>query len=429
MPLPSSINDLSQTAGSNSPSGSEAPSLIDDYLRTYASYIAQHRDGKGFALEASVASAATCDIGAANSLVVQITGTTGITSFGTTYSGPRIVRFAAALTLTHSASLVLPGAANITTAAGDALLAVPNGNPASGYRVVAYQRANGQALSADLATATGVLPVANGGTGQTTAAGIQSILPVNQTRVDVASAATVNLTTGAANTDHINITGTTGITLFTVAAGRLLFVRFAGALTLTNNANIVTQTGQNIITQAGDTCILRATAANVVEVLSYSGLSRIVNSTSITLTSQTAVDFTGIPPWAKRINIMLVGVSTSGTSLVQVQIGSTTFTTSGYLGSGVTLGSTNSVTGNNNTSGFLIEGVSAGTVVRHGIITLQNVTGNTWVMSSVGGRSEIGFGQIGGGTLTLGGVLDRVRITTIGGTDTFDAGSVNISWE
>lgn len=264
MPLPSSINDLSQTAGSNSPSGSEAPSLIDDYLRTYAAYIAQHRDGKGYALEATVASAATCDIGAANSLVVQITGTTGITSFGTTYSGPRIVRFAAALTLTNSASLVLPGAANITTAAGDFLIAVPNGNPASGYRVLAYTPA---ALAPG--GVSGVVPVANGGTGQTTAAGIQSILPINQVRVDVASASTVNLTTAAASTDHINITGTTGINLFTVAAGRTFFVRFAGALTLTNNANIVTQSGANTVTAAGDTCILRATAANVVEVLAY----------------------------------------------------------------------------------------------------------------------------------------------------------------
>lgn len=156
MPLPSSINDLSQTAGSNSPSGSEAPSLIDDYLRTYAAFIAQHRDGKGFALEATVASAATCDIGAANSLVVQITGTTGVTSFGTTYSGPRIVRFAAALTLTHSASLVLPGAANITTAAGDFLIAVPNGNPASGYRVVGYHRAAGLPTLQGLITASGL---------------------------------------------------------------------------------------------------------------------------------------------------------------------------------------------------------------------------------------------------------------------------------
>ncbi|MGL6246201.1 hypothetical protein [Pseudomonas sp.] len=45
MPIPSSINDLSTAAGSNSPAGSESPSLIDDYLRTYASYIALLRDG------------------------------------------------------------------------------------------------------------------------------------------------------------------------------------------------------------------------------------------------------------------------------------------------------------------------------------------------------------------------------------------------
>ncbi|MDR6163469.1 hypothetical protein [Pseudomonas fluorescens] len=47
MPIPSSITDLSQTAGSNSPAGSESPSLIDDYLRTYASYIAILRDSRG----------------------------------------------------------------------------------------------------------------------------------------------------------------------------------------------------------------------------------------------------------------------------------------------------------------------------------------------------------------------------------------------
>lgn len=92
---------------------------------------------------------------------------------------------------------------------------------------------------------------------------------LNTTRIDVASAATVNLTSSAPNTRHINITGTTTITAFTVAAGQTYFVRFAGALTLTNNAGIVTQSGANITTAAGDTCILRATAANVVEVMSY----------------------------------------------------------------------------------------------------------------------------------------------------------------
>lgn len=92
---------------------------------------------------------------------------------------------------------------------------------------------------------------------------------LNATRIDVASAATVNLTTAAPNTRHINITGTTTITGFTVAAGQTYFVRFNAALTLTNNASIVTQSGANITTAAGDTCILRATAANVVEVLAY----------------------------------------------------------------------------------------------------------------------------------------------------------------
>lgn len=92
---------------------------------------------------------------------------------------------------------------------------------------------------------------------------------LDTTRIDVASATTVNLTTGAPTTRHINITGTTAITGFTVAAGLTYFVRFAASLTLTNGAGLVTQTGANIVTQSGDTCILRATAVNTVEVVSY----------------------------------------------------------------------------------------------------------------------------------------------------------------
>lgn len=144
MPVPSSITDLSTTASSNSPSGSESPITADDYLRTISAFVATLRDGKGQSAEATVASASTADIGAASSPFVQITGTTTITSFGTTYSGARYVRFAAALTLTHNATtLILPGAANITTAAGDMLVAVPTGNPGSGWRVVAYSNASG----------------------------------------------------------------------------------------------------------------------------------------------------------------------------------------------------------------------------------------------------------------------------------------------
>ena len=95
------------------------------------------------------------------------------------------------------------------------------------------------------------------------------------TRIDVASAATTDLTALAPSSRNINITGTTTITAFTIASGQLYFVRFNAALTLTNNGSIVTQTGANITTAAGDTCVIRATADNVVEVLFYSfGVAR-----------------------------------------------------------------------------------------------------------------------------------------------------------
>lgn len=140
MPVPSAITDLSQTAGSNSPAGSESPITTDDYFRTYASFIAMLRDGKGFTDMVTLASGSTTDIGGQNAMAVEITGTTTITSFGTTYNGPRFMRFTGALTLTHNATtLILPGGANITTIAGDTCIAIPTSS-ANGWVVLAYQR-------------------------------------------------------------------------------------------------------------------------------------------------------------------------------------------------------------------------------------------------------------------------------------------------
>src|SRR5687768_13499841 len=76
--------------------------------------------------ELDLASAATCDIGGQASTKLRITGTTGITSFGTNYRGPILLRFAGAVTLTHNATtLRVPGNANMTTTAGDVLMAWP----------------------------------------------------------------------------------------------------------------------------------------------------------------------------------------------------------------------------------------------------------------------------------------------------------------
>lgn len=124
------------------------------------------------AAEGSIASAATCDIGAAGSLFVAVTGTTTITSLGSGANCLRFLRFAGALTLTHDATcLVLPGAANIVTAAGDTALFSSDGS--GHWRCRHYSRADGQPVAAHLTPASvtascfqGKLvgSVANGGT-------------------------------------------------------------------------------------------------------------------------------------------------------------------------------------------------------------------------------------------------------------------------
>jgi hypothetical protein len=140
MPVPSAITDLSQTASSNYPTGAESPITADDYFRAHAAFIAALRDGKGFTDMVQLASGITTDIGGQNSMAVEITGTTTITSFGTTYNGPRFLRFTGALTLTHNATtLYLPGAVNIKTVAGDTCIAIPNSS-ANGWVIVSYQR-------------------------------------------------------------------------------------------------------------------------------------------------------------------------------------------------------------------------------------------------------------------------------------------------
>lgn len=116
MPVPSSIRDLSTVPGSNSPPGSEAVGTsLDDYLRTIQSFIRNF-----WAIGADVAAAATVDLNAFDTEAVRVTGTATITSLGTCPAGfLRELRFAGVCTLTHSASLLLPGASNITTAAND----------------------------------------------------------------------------------------------------------------------------------------------------------------------------------------------------------------------------------------------------------------------------------------------------------------------
>jgi hypothetical protein len=156
----------------------------------------------------------------------------------------------------------------------------------------------------------------------------------------------------------------------------------------------------------------------------------LVSGTEVASTSGTSIDFTSIPAGVRRITVMFSGVSTNGGSDLLIQIGAGSVTSSGYTGSststiGATIGSTNYTAG----YGIRTGGASAGAIVRQGSCTMCLVGSNTWAESGVFSYSNEAANVLSAGNVTLGGTLDRVRITTSNGTDTFDAGSINILYE
>lgn len=160
--------------------------------------------------------------------------------------------------------------------------------------------------------------------------------------------------------------------------------------------------------------------------------SAIVSGTAVASTSGTSIDFTGIPSWVRRITVMFNGVSTSGTSAKIIQLGdSGGVETSGYTGTGTVVGN-GSGTSTAMSSGFFASQASAATDVLSGqaTISLLDSTTNTWAYSGVFGQSTAtAIIYWSGGAKATSAVLDRIRITTANGTDTFDAGTINILYE
>jgi hypothetical protein len=157
----------------------------------------------------------------------------------------------------------------------------------------------------------------------------------------------------------------------------------------------------------------------------------ITSGTAVASTSGTSIDFTGIPSWVKRITVMLSAVSTNaaGSSVYMVQLGdSGGIENTGYNGAASTLSS--AVVSSNFTTGFwlLATGPLNATSI-NGMLVLAKIDGNTWVASGTFGVDNAAATLIVGGRKTLSDTLDRVRITTVNGTDTFDAGSINILYE
>jgi hypothetical protein len=157
----------------------------------------------------------------------------------------------------------------------------------------------------------------------------------------------------------------------------------------------------------------------------YDSLQR---GTAVTA-SGTSVDFTSIPSWVRRITVMFSGVSLSGTSSILIQLGdSGGFENTGYVSTSVLNRDGTTSSGLTSTAGFVIvTAAAANTLLGNAVLT--SVSGNTWVLSSAYALSGSTHAGTSGGNKTLSDTLTQVRITTVNGTDTFDAGTINIIYE
>jgi hypothetical protein len=144
-------------------------------------------------------------------------------------------------------------------------------------------------------------------------------------------------------------------------------------------------------------------------------------------TSGVSVDF-GIPSWAKRITVMFHNVSTSGTSGVVVRVGSGSFLTAGYAAGGTDFTGTATVTAAETSGLPLSEPPDLIGDIHSGVATIVTLGANVWAMSSIVrcGGNRMGMGAA---SIEVGGTLDRVQVATINGSDTFDGGTINVSYE
>jgi hypothetical protein len=233
-----------------------------------------------------------------------------------------------------------------------------------------------------------------------------------------------SITRAFTNYNQVNISGSSGATIQMqvgstantniVSDGNALYIaQLAGNMQFGVGG---TGTGTNRMTIASDGVIT-----------SPLGGMQVISGTAVASTSGTSIDFTGIPSWVKRITVMFSNVSTNGVSNMQVQIGTSGgVQTTGYLGSY----GYGQIPSFNITTGFGIYFDSAGDLVQ-GSLTLNLLSSATgiWTYNSLLSWSTRAYQLPGSGSKTLSGTLDRVRITTITGVNTFDSGTINILYE
>lgn len=280
-------------------------------------------------------------------------------------------------------------------------------------------------LSATTATLSNALGVASGGTGLASYA-IGDLI--------YASGTTTLSKLADVATGNALISGGVGVA---PAWGKIdLTTHVSGTLPVANGGTgAATLAANNVLLGNGTSAIqvvAPGTSGNVLQSngTTWTSIAKLVLAAQQASTSGTNIDFTSIPAWVKRITVMFDGVSTNGSNQLWVQIGdSGGIENTGYTAFtlGVSAGSTGATA--SSTSAFLINSATVSTRPLSGalVLTLMDSASNKWAASGVLNDTVVGWTP--SGVKALSATLDRIRITTNGGTDTFDAGSINIMYE
>jgi hypothetical protein len=337
-----------------------------------------------------------------NSQLTSVAGTNSITASATpaltAYATGAIYSFIAANTNSGAATLSIDGL-TATSITKDGSVALSAGDIQSGkmmlveYDGTTFQLVNnivygGSITNGNIVSLTTPLGAANGGTG--------------------ASTLTAN-----------NVILGNG-----VAAVQFIAPGTSGNL-LTSNGTTWASTTPNIIAPTAIGQVPFSTNGTT-----YMATQKITAMTAVTA-SGTSIDFSSIPSWVKRVTVAVSGLSTNGTSGIIIQLGASGGVEStGYSGAVSFLPASSGV--GNLSSGFLFAQTGTGgaaAYVYHGVAQLVLLTGTTWACSGQFGQSDSALFNAVAGSKALASVLTTVRITTAGGANTFDAGTVNVLYE